>query len=61
MTDLTMCVRMDCQVRDQCKRHRDSGTKASDDQVYCDYRHEIPGKNCTVFIQVNPVGEVNHD
>lgn len=61
MTDITMCVRMDCHVRDQCKRHRDSGTKTGDRQSYCDLRHEIPGKNCTGFIQVNPVAEVEDE
>lgn len=55
MADLTMCVRMDCPVREQCKRHRDSGTKAGYYQSYCDFRHEIPGKDCSGFIQVNPV------
>jgi len=58
---ITMCIRMDCPVRDQCKRHRESGTKAQANQVYCDYRTEIPGKECAGFLQVNPVSEVSDD
>lgn len=61
MTDVAMCSRRDCPVSDQCKRSPLSGTKAGDMQTWCDFRHEIPGKNCTGFIQVNPVGEVAHD
>ena len=61
MPDFSMCIRMDCDVRDQCKRHRESGTKASDNQVYNDFRHEIPGKSCSGFWQVNPVAEVQND
>jgi len=37
MPDITMCSSTDCKLRFKCDRSKDSGTRPSEVQAWCDY------------------------